>query len=139
MKDYISPIEMITNNIVKSADEQIDDCMLFSVERQIGFKVDKEELIKALEYDRKQYEKGFEDGLRSDKEWIPVSKRLPEFVDGYTFSEDVLVTDGFDIKIGEYCKTSLVEPSDKKWHVYGEEKFDVVEWMPLPKVPTILL
>lgn len=83
MKDYTSPIETIMSNIIKTNEEQLEDSMLLSIEREIGFKVDKEELIKALKYDRKQYEKGFEDGLKSvlDKiteeiEQLPTNTRI---------------------------------------------------------------
>lgn len=56
---YKSPIEMALetfrfeqeNNILKAV-------------QNVGINVDKEELIKALQYDREQYEKGFEDGMK---------------------------------------------------------------------------
>lgn len=115
MKDYASPIEMITNNIIKSDEEQLEDCMLFSVERKIGFKVDKEELIKALEYDRKQYEKGFEDGLKSAVDWISVNEKYPDKNGEY------LVT----VKRGYMCLAI--------WLGYVENWSNVTAWMPLPK------
>ena len=43
----------------------------------IGVDVNKEELLKALKYDRDQYNEGYQDGLNADK-WIPCSERLPE-------------------------------------------------------------
>ena len=36
----------------------------------VGVYVDKEELIKALKYDREQYQKGYEDGRPQKGEWI---------------------------------------------------------------------
>lgn len=45
--------------------------------QKVGVVVDKDELIKALNYDRQQYEKGYEDGKR-ESEWIPCRERLPE-------------------------------------------------------------
>ena len=59
--------------------------------------VNKEELLKALQYDRDQYDKGYQDGLNADK-WIPCSERLPIIEDEPSdYAEDVgrrfLITD----------------------------------------------
>ena len=124
MKDYASPIEMITNSIIKSNEEQLEDCMLFSVEREIGFKVDKEELIKALEYDRNQSEKGFEDGLRSAVDWIPVSERLPE--DNKTY----LVTVELTFARGERY---VSQERKDNWDKLKECGHEIIAWMPLPE------
>ena len=58
---YKSPIELlvtdIQNQIVKQQDEEIYKAVLHYVPN-----VDKEELIRALNYDRQQYQKGYLDG-----------------------------------------------------------------------------
>ena len=54
---YESPINIIISKLCTNLES---DC-LKSVQRY-GFDVDKEELAKALNYDRKQYEKGHTDG-----------------------------------------------------------------------------
>ena len=54
---YESPINIIISKLCTKLES---DC-LKSVQRY-GFDVDKEELAKALNYDRKQYEKGHTDG-----------------------------------------------------------------------------
>ena len=41
---------------------QEDENMVMKAIRKVGVNVDKEELIKALQYDRNQYAKGYEDG-----------------------------------------------------------------------------
>ena len=41
---------------------QEDENMVMKAIRKVGVNVDKGELIKALQYDRNQYEKGYEDG-----------------------------------------------------------------------------
>ena len=60
---YKSPIELlvteIQHQIVKQQDEEIYKAVLNYVPN-----VDKEELIRALQYDRDQYEKGYADGKR---------------------------------------------------------------------------
>ena len=37
---------------------------MIQLRQEIGYAVNKEELIKALQYDRQQYEKGYQDGLK---------------------------------------------------------------------------
>ena len=52
--DYQSPIELIQGNL----QTQIENNCVKAVQ-SYGFNVDKEELRKALEYDRNQYDKGY--------------------------------------------------------------------------------
>ena len=82
---YESPIDLITKQVI----QQLDD-RTFRAIIECGIHVDKEQLIKALIYDRGQYEKGYEDGVNSVNEWIPVSERMPE--DSY--ETDLIVTTG---------------------------------------------
>ena len=89
----------------------------------VGFAVCKEELAKALAYDRGQYEKGWNDCYKEfAREWIPVDERLPKDL------EHVLVCLGQgNVLVGYYTK-------DFMWYTqYGAFVFnDVVAWMPLP-------
>ena len=57
---YNSPIEMIISNMRMQQDGEI-----FRAVQEIGVKVDKEELLKALQYDRGQYDKGYKDGIEA--------------------------------------------------------------------------
>ena len=56
-----SPIQMITDDIIKDIERKQDEWLMESVHR-VGFNIDKDELVKALNYDRDQYEKGYADG-----------------------------------------------------------------------------
>ena len=58
-----SPINVmeIQNSFVSEIKEKTEE-MVFSEIKRIEIDVDKEELIKALQYDRGQYEKGYKDG-----------------------------------------------------------------------------
>lgn len=58
---YKSPIEKIYGEI-QTQMVQEDENMVMKAIRKVGVNVDKEELIKALQYDRNQYTKGYEDG-----------------------------------------------------------------------------
>lgn len=59
---YESPITIVTQKLRKAISEQYDDYIMATVEEALGCEVNKEELIKALKYDRDQYNKGFRDG-----------------------------------------------------------------------------
>ena len=58
---YKSPIEIFTTDIqtqiMKQQEEEIYKAIV-----NVGINVDKEELLRALQYDRWQYEKGYADG-----------------------------------------------------------------------------
>lgn len=57
---YKSPIQIYIDNLRKSLNYEFDEqCMKAVV--KLGFDVDKNELIKALKYDRNQYQKGYQD------------------------------------------------------------------------------
>ena len=59
-----SPIQMITDDIIKDIVQKQDELIVKAVHR-VGFNIDKYELMKALNYDREQYEKGYADGRRA--------------------------------------------------------------------------
>lgn len=66
---YKSPIEIIQGQMTTAFDGEI----LKSVQK-VGINVDKTELLKALAYDRGQYDKGYKDGYRTCE--IELSERL---------------------------------------------------------------
>lgn len=127
---YKSPIEIICGQLYTQLEEDAESAVL-KVTRDMGVNVDKEELIKALQYDRRQYEKGYADAksdLQKQTRWIPVSESLPE--EGV----NVLVCDNYgDIKItyGEY-----VVLEDWKTWCWDRDDFSfgkVMAWKPLPE------
>lgn len=88
--NYQSPIQMITDDIAKDIVQKQDGWLVESV-RRVGFNIDKDELAKALNYDREQYEKGYADGRRA---------RESEIV---------------------RCKDCKHRPTDPKGHGYGQD------------------
>ena len=56
---YISPIEIIMKDIQQSIDTNV-----LKILQGYNINVDKDELIKALSYDRDQYNKGYEDAKK---------------------------------------------------------------------------
>ena len=55
---YKSPIEIIIGQIKTNYEDEI-----FRAVQNVGINVDREELLKALEYDRGQFEKGWKEGF----------------------------------------------------------------------------
>ena len=55
---YESPIKIITGKIQTQIDDEI-----YRAVQNVGINVDREELLKALEYDRGQYEEGWKEGF----------------------------------------------------------------------------
>ena len=138
---YKSPIEITrtVDDIVTKMNEAQDEYITHAC-MSIGVNVDKDELVKALAYDRHQYEKGYVDGHMdglNEHRWIPVDERLPEEGD------EVLVTvEGWDNgKLFERdVDYAWVNPMGgyigcfdtvNDWIEYGEWK--VTAWMPIPK------
>lgn len=113
--DYESPIKIITDNWNMQMEGEI-----YRAVRRIGVNVDKEELMKALQYDRDQYRKGYHDGLSVNK-WIPCDVRLPE-EDGY-----YLVT--MKLWVGSYVTVHSFHGGE--WHLAPDD-CPVLAWQPLP-------
>jgi len=74
---YESPIEKIVSEISTKMTEAEENHLMYTVEQSLGYRVDKDELIKALQYDRDQYSKGYQDAKR-EMQWTPCSDRPPK-------------------------------------------------------------
>lgn len=61
---YVSPITEIVSDVASEIIKDREDSLVMQIKQEILYDIDKEELIKALKYDREQYEKGYQDGLR---------------------------------------------------------------------------
>ena len=74
---YESPIDKIVQHIQENLIKQEEDHLMEQITETVGYQINKEELIKALKYDRNQYHIGFEDARKmyetSKGEWIPIS------------------------------------------------------------------
>ena len=140
MKDYKSPIELFESPIdcVLEQIQEQKEGYVFQYLKKIGVNVNKEELMKALQYDRHQYEKGYkdgyDDGCSSDK-WISVEDRLPEDNDPEYYQTVILTLKNKKVVTG--CYRTL----DGEWWgdvIDGEYiniTDEVTHWMPLPDAP----
>lgn len=127
---YESPIDIIYNDIQYKVVEEMDKNVVSAVQ-SYGIDVNKEELLKALRYDRQQYEKGYADA-KAEQRWIPCSEKLPEKADGkYWVCTDT-----------EYqcqCRWTddvygLGSTGEWAWKIFDIPQYShVVAWMPLPE------
>lgn len=127
-----SPIELqfgindMVSEFIKGQTEQTEKYIVESVQ-SVGIKIDKDELIKAINYDRNQYEKGYEDGYSveycdaCEGNWV--YNENPKNNGRYL----VAVQCGKDkgIIIGKYI--------DGRWMLFENEM--LIAWQPLPEVP----
>lgn len=117
---YISPIEIkVLDDFEMTLEKNV-----VKVVQHYGITVERDELIRALRYDREQYDRGYEDGIANVPRWIPLSEALPE--DG-TWN---LFTDGRRISLERYKQ-------DAEDHFYPAGRYfdltEAVAWMELPK------
>lgn len=121
MNDYKSPIEVVVDEMHSQIMCDYENGIMKAIQRY-NINVDKDELIKALQYDRQQYEKGYQDGLNADK-WIPCSDRLPKDCELVLVSlEQGFVLVGYHTEIcGWYSQLGCM--------IYSE----VIAWQPLPE------
>ena len=137
---YESPIELlftdIHHQIVEQQDEQIYKAVLHFVPN-----VNREELLRALKYDRNQYDKGYADGKAdATPRWIPVTERLPDHKDwvlvwhtGYATAKKAFFKDeGW----AEFFRLDG-DRFGENWFIDGhyENGGVITHWMPLPEAP----
>lgn len=68
---YKPPIEIVMKEVFQKMNEDFENSVLKAVQK-VGINVDKEELLKALIYDRRQYDKGYEDAMNEIKHPQPL-------------------------------------------------------------------
>ena len=121
---YESPIEVLYGQM----QTEIENDLLVKCSQSVGYNIDKDELIKALKYEREQYKNGYSEGLNADK-WISVKERLPEENQKCLVYRDI----NADLKI-----TTGIWHSDWKEFYglrHGTRLEDTIAWMPLPEPP----
>lgn len=128
---YMSPISLTVERIVQDFNNHTDQSVLHAV-MKCGINVDRDELIKALSYDRNQYRKGFNDGIEFAHTWISVMDRLPK-------TNDLVLCVGSQggMFIGCILLDNTVSSSETyHFHVPNARHGRcATHWMPLPKAP----
>lgn len=64
---YESPINIVQQLVQTDVAENVDK-QVYTAIHQVGVVVNKDELIKAINYDRNQYEEGYKNGYKKAKE-----------------------------------------------------------------------
>ena len=118
---YESPVTLITQDIAKRVAQKQDDMILEAI-LKTEVVVDKDELIKAMQYDRDQYEKGYRNGYEAGynaNKWISVKDELPK---PYKYAL---------VYFDEHIEVDFML-DDRDWfNFFGA----VTHWMPLPEPP----
>lgn len=83
---YESPVEIYVEPNQNEIDSFVDN-EVYKTIMKVGVNVNKEELIKALHYDRDQYTKGYRDGVQK------LAERLTEKATSYMNEGSVSVND----------------------------------------------
>ena len=127
---YKSPIEMAITQFRIEQEKRLEES-IFNAIHEVGITVNKDELIKALKYDREQYQRGynegydegFDKGYDADK-WISVEERLPDENERVLCFSPSLVDSNLgavSVQFGWCCK---------------RRNMDITHWQPLPAPPT---
>lgn len=124
---YQSPIS-IYETAMQTIMEQRENAIFAKVQDAFNVQVDKEELLRALKYDRNQYEAGYREGKADAVKWIPVAERLPED------DSDVLAY----LRIGEEGRIYPANYAKGMWFdcIFNTPATNTTtHWMPLPDAP----
>ena len=78
MKMYESPLNIL-ETAIQSIMEQRENAIYAKIQDAFDVQVDKQELIRALQYDRDQYEKGYADGIAAAREELVCCKDCKHF------------------------------------------------------------
>jgi len=75
---YKSPIEIICAKVHEDILDKTEDYLMLKIKQKMEVKVDKDEMIKALKYDRDQYEKGYDDAKQKYEKMLD---KLADFLE----------------------------------------------------------
>lgn len=80
---YESPIDIIqreVSRVVEEHNKELETHIMYKVNKEYGINVDKQELLRALSYDRQQYNQGYDDGrdraLDDMREYVEYAVKL---------------------------------------------------------------
>ena len=115
--DWVSPVELFT----KEFKTRIDDGIQQLIEIELGAKIDREEFIKAMNYDRNQFAVGFKSGYaKRDSEIVRCKdckycKKAEEKYEGGRFEPTDIVCNVFDIYThpNEFCSYGKRRETDE--------------------------
>lgn len=142
---YESPIEIIQREATDWFETNVIKACV-----SVGINVNRDRLIRALQFDRNQYNAGYADGYNASR-WIPVSERPPEDLEEvnitftnlepesyYEFIKGKRFTGSAVFYKGEwYWYSSITVDVLKEYGRYESEKIDkgikIIAWQQLPE------
>lgn len=130
-----SPVN-IYETVSDMVEKEIEGNIIVEIKKQVGIDINKDELIKALNYDRAQYNKGYLDGFNAER-WISVDDELPhEQINKNTqdFEYVLCATTFGNVRHYKYGK----QIGHEKAHFWkGSSIMDkyVTHWMYTPEMP----
>ena len=157
---YESPIEVYIRHVSEEITESRENAIMAQITEQIGVNVDKDELARALNYDRNQYNEGYRKGYFAAQEiyeetWTPVTYRpmtpeeVKKFAEKWGLDVDSLSDDEklvFDCQMPDDEQEILISTRwgvekdictidiDAGYGLEGREDWEGVDaWRPLPK------
>lgn len=118
---------------IRELDSKIEEGVMSAV-KEIGVDVDKDELIKALQYDRDQFRKGYKAGIEAAQmAWHDAKKELPADPDVLV----LVIVDGVFHKKG-FIDAYQLATYCGEWIIEGYEEWgnpNVKYWAGLPEPP----
>ena len=111
---YKSPIEIIYDKVHNDILDMTEEYIMLKIEQAMEVKVDKDEMIKALRYDRNQYEKGYAD---AQQKYEQVFNKLADFLESLQID---VPCRALDIDCYKNCKYSA--PTKECWIKWAEKE-----------------
>ena len=145
LSGYKSPINVMVERINGQIEYEAKNAVYREI-RRIGVEVDKNELIKALRYDREQYYEGYRNGYANAEKALSEWRKITYTVDEYgsiVFDEN---QPPFNKFVNVYCPengciyTAYWSYSDREWKIPSVTtnetlRLKVSHWMPTPLPP----
>lgn len=90
---YESPITKLMSEISSQMIKEDEDHLMYEVRKAVGYEIDKDELLRALRYDREQYRRGYNDGTREVLQHVELATKqlreeINEQIEHYIAIED---------------------------------------------------
>ena len=109
---YEAPVKISYDDIHAKMVQAADDQIIATIQQLVS--VDKDELIRALQYDRGQYEKGYEDGKRDAVRhgyWIRLNRKSFSTCDSFWQCSECRHE---SIRVTDYCPFCGAEMAAKE-------------------------
>ena len=103
---YESPIKIIEStidSIYKDIVKKKDDAIFAEIQTSFGVDLDREELIRALQYDRNQYDKGYADGKRDAMAELVRCKDCVHRKERVCYNPSAGMWVGVELKDSDFC------------------------------------